>query len=60
MISAMKSAGNPQALFQQMLQQRSPQLQQAIDYVQKHGGDAKAACEALAAEKGIDLKDLGL
>ena len=56
----MKSAGNPQALFQQMLQQRSPQLQQAIDYVQKHGGDAKAACEALAAEKGIDLKDLGL
>ena len=60
MISAMKSAGNPQALLQQMLQQRSPELQQAMDLVQRHGGDAKAACEALAKEKGIDLKDLGL
>ena len=56
----MKNAGNPQALLQQMLQQRSPQLAQAMDLVQKHGGDAKAACEALAKEKGIDLKDLGL
>ena len=60
MIGAMKNAGNPQAFMQQMLQQRSPQLAQAMDLVKQHGGDAKAACEALAREKGIDLKDLGL
>ena len=60
MIGMIKSAGNPQAIFQQMMQQRSPQLAQAIDYVKQHGGDAKAACEALAKEKGINLQDLGL
>ena len=45
---------NPQALLQQMLAQKNPQLQQALDYVQKNGGDPKAAFEKLAAEKGID------
>ena len=43
-----------------MMQQRSPQLAQAMDYIKQHGGDPKAACEALAAEKGINLHDLGL
>ena len=60
MVSMIKSAGNPQALMQQMMQQRSPQLAQALDYVRQHGGDARAACEALAKEKGINLHDLGL
>lgn len=60
MIGMIKSAGNPQEFFQQMMQQRSPQLAQALDYVKQHGGDAKAACEALAKEKGINLQDLGL
>ena len=60
MIGALKSAGNPQALMQQMLQQQSPQLAQALEYVRQHGGDPRAACEALAKEKGVDLKDLGL
>ena len=60
MVSMIKSAGNPQALMQQMMQQRSPQLAQALDYVKRHGGDPRAACEALAKEKGINLHDLGL
>lgn len=60
MIGMIKNADDPQALFQQMMQQRSPQLAQALDYVKQHGGDAKTACEALAKEKGIDLHDLGL
>ena len=60
MVSMIKNAGNPQALMQQMMQQRSPQLAQALDYVKQHGGDARAACEALAKEKGINLHDLGL
>lgn len=55
-----KGASNPQAMFAQMLQQRNPAMMQALDYVKQHGGDAKAACEALAQEKGISLKDLGL
>ena len=46
--------------MQQLLQQNNPQLAQALEYVRQHGGDPRAACEALAAEKGIDLKDLGL
>ena len=60
MISMMKNAGDPQALMQQMMQQRSPQLAQALDYVKQHGGDPRAACEALAKEKNINLHDLGL
>lgn len=53
MINTMKSAGNPQALMQQMLQQRSPQLAQAMDLVKQHGGDAQAAFRELAEQKGI-------
>ena len=60
MISMMKNAGDPQALFQQMMQQNNPGLAKAMDYVKQHGGDAKSACEALAKEKGINLHDLGL
>ena len=60
MIGMIRSAGDPQALLNQMMQQRSPQLMQAIDYVKQHGGDPKAACESLAKEKGISLHDLGL
>ena len=60
MIGMIRNAGDPQALLTQMMQQRSPQLMQAIDYVKQHGGDPKAACESLAKEKGISLHDLGL
>ena len=59
MIGMIKNAGNPQAMVQQMMQ-NNPAMSQAMEYVQKHGGDAKAACEALAKEKGINLQDLGL
>ena len=60
MIGMIKNAGDPQALFRQMIQQNNPALSQAMDYINQHGGDPKAACEALAQEKGIDLHDLGL
>lgn len=53
-----KNVKNPQAFLQQMLAQRNPQLQQAIDYVQKNGGDPKAAFQKLAAEKGIDPTEI--
>ena len=60
MIGMIRNAGNPQALLQQMMNQSNPAMSQAMDYVKQHGGDAKAACEALAKEKGINLHDLGL
>lgn len=60
MVGMIKSAGNPQAMLTQMLQQRNPAMMQAVDYIKQHGGDAKAACEALAQEKGINLRDLGI
>ena len=59
MIGMIKNAGNPQALMQQMMQ-NNPGLVKAMDYVKQHGNDPKAACEALAKEKGINLHDLGL
>ena len=59
MIGMIKNAGNPQALMQQMMQ-NNPGLAKAMDYVKQHGNDPKAACEALAKEKGINLHDLGL
>lgn len=58
MIGVMRSAGSPQALIQQMMQQRSPQLAQAMDLVQKHGGDARAAFRQLAAEKGYRPEEI--
>lgn len=60
MIGMIRGASDPQALLSQMIQQRNPQMMQALEYVKQHGGNPKAACEALAQEKGISLKDLGL
>ena len=60
MIAMIRNAGDPQALLSQMMQQNNSGMAKAMDYVKQHGGDPKAACEALANEKGIDLHDLGL
>ena len=60
MIGMIRGASNPQALLSQMIQQSNPAMMQALDYVKHHGGNPKAACEALAKEKGISLKDIGL
>ena len=60
MIGMIRGASDPQALLSQMIQQRNPQMMQALEYVKQHGGNPKAACEALAQEKGISLKDIGL
>ena len=58
MIGAMRNAGNPQAMLQQMMQQRNPQLAQAMDLVQRHGGDARAAFRELATQKGISPEEI--
>lgn len=60
MIGMIRSANDPQALITQMMQQRNPQMMQAIDYIRQHGNDPKAAFEQLAKERGINPADLGL
>ena len=60
MIGTIRNAGDPQALLQQMMQQRNPGLAKAMDYVKQHGNDPKAAFESLAKEQGINPADLGL
>lgn len=46
----LKSAGNPQAMLSQMMQ-NNPQVQALMS---SSGGDAKAAFYKLAKEKGVD------
>ena len=59
-IAKFKSMSNPQAALQQLVQQRNPQLMQALDYVRKNGNDPKTAFNKLCEEKGINPADLGL
>lgn len=60
MIGTIRNANNPQALLEQMMKQNNPAMSKAMDYIKQCGGDPKQACEKLAAEKGLNLKDLGL
>lgn len=53
-----KAAKNPQAMLQQMMSQNNPGMQKAMQYVQEHGNDPKAAFEALAKEQGIDPNEI--
>lgn len=38
--------------------QNNPQLKQALEYVQKNGGDPKQAFYKLAKEKGVDPQSI--
>ena len=53
MINTIKTAQNPQMMLQQMAQ-KNPMLQQAMQYVNQNGGDARAAFYKLAQERGVD------
>ena len=53
MMSMVKSAGNPQAMLNQMMQ-NNPQMRQVMDLINQHGGDAKKAFYSLAEQRGID------
>lgn len=57
-IGMLKASRNPQAMLQQMMSQNNPGMQKAMQYVQEHGGDPKAAFEALAKEQGIDPNEI--
>ena len=53
MMDMVKSAGNPQAMLNQMMQ-NNPQMKQVMDLVNQHGGDAQKAFYSLANQRGID------
>lgn len=57
-IAKLRAMQDPQAALHQMMQQRSPGMAQAMDYIKQHGGDPKKAFEALAAERGIDPAEI--
>lgn len=57
-VTKLRSMGSPQAALQQLMQQNNPQLAQAMELVKQHGGNPKAAFEALAKERGIDPSEI--
>ena len=57
MMSMVRSAGNPQAMLQSMLQ-NNPQMRQVMTLINQSGGDPKAAFYKLAQEKGIDPQQI--
>ena len=53
MMNLVRSAGNPQAMLQSLIQS-NPQMQQVMSLINQAGGDPKAAFYQLAQDKGID------
>lgn len=57
MMNMIRSARNPQAMLQFMMQ-NNPQMRQVMDLINQSGGDPKAAFYRLAQEKGIDPQQI--
>ena len=53
MANVIKNSRNPKAMLEQMMQS-NPQIQQAMNYINQNGGNAKDAFYALARQKGVD------
>ena len=57
MMSAVRSAQNPQAALNQLIM-NNPQMKQVMDIVQKHGGDPMAAFRAEAQAAGFNPDEI--
>ena len=57
MLNTVKSAGNPQAMLMNMAQ-NNPNIKQAMDFINKSGGDPQKAFYALAEQKGVNPEDI--
>jgi len=57
MMGMVNSAGNPQAMMNQMLTS-NPQFKQVMDLINQSGGDPKRAFYSLAEQKGINPNDI--
>ena len=56
MLQMFRASTNPQAFIQQMMA-NNPQAANALNLIQVHVGDARAAFYALAKQKGIDPEE---
>ena len=56
-MNMVRSAGNPQAMLQSMVQ-NNPQMQQVMNIVNQAGGDPKTAFYKMAEEKGVDPEQI--
>lgn len=56
-IGALKAAQNPAEMVKSMIAQ-NPAYKNALEYIQAHGGDPKAAFEQLAREQGLDPEEI--
>lgn len=57
LIGTIKSAGNPQAMMNQMIQS-NPNYRKAMEYINQNGGDPKSAFYNLAQERGVDPNEI--
>lgn len=57
MMHMLQSASNPAATLQAMAA-KNPQMQQAMDFINKCGGDPQKAFYALAKQKGVNPYDI--
>ena len=57
MVNMVKSARNPQAMLNQLMQ-NNPNYRQVTELINQNGGDAKKAFYALAEQQGIDPNEI--
>ena len=56
-VEALRSLGDPNKALEQLMQ-NSPQMKQAIDYVNSNGGNPKEVCHKLFKDNGLDPNEL--
>ena len=57
MMNTVRMAQNPQAELNQMMS-NNPNLKQAMDIINQHGGDVNKALNATAQQYGISAQDI--
>lgn len=56
-VDSLRSLGDPKKALEQLMR-GSPQMKQAIDYVNANGGNPKAVCYKMLKENGLDPNTL--
>ena len=57
MVNMVKSARNPQAMMNQLMQ-TNPQIRNVMNYVNQNGGDPKRAFYQMAQQKGVNPDEI--
>ena len=52
-VNSLRSLGDPKKALEQLMQ-GSPQMKQAIDYVNANGGNPKEVCYRMLKDNGLD------